>query len=153
MVRLEQHLDLIMSQRTLRFLIAFVAGFMSTLVFNQGMLAFLHAIAFTPIAPYPTTPTKPLGFPFFWSAAFWGGIWGIVLASVLNQIQRRFFYWGTAFLFGMFVPTLVSIFVVFPLQRVTVTPNLIFLILMVNSAWGIGTAFFLQFQSRSLKNP
>ncbi|WP_373542448.1 hypothetical protein [Chamaesiphon sp.] len=143
-----------MSQRTLlRFLIAFAAGFMSTLVFNQGTLAFLHAIAFTPIAPYPTAPTRPFGVPFFWSAAFWGGIWGIGLAAVIDRIQQRFFYWGIAFIFGMIAPTLVSIFVVFPIQGVPITPNIIFLILMVNAAWGIGTAFFLQFQSRSLKNP
>lgn len=113
----------------------------------------LAAIAFTPIAPYPTTPTKPFGVPFFWSAAFWGGIWGIGLAAVLNRIQQRFFYWGIAFLFGMIVPTLVSIFVVFPIQKVTVTSNLISLISIVNAAWGVVTAFFLQFQPRSLKNP
>jgi hypothetical protein len=142
-----------MSQRILlRFLIAFLAGLMSTLVFNQGMLAFLHAIAFTPIAPYPTAPTRPFGVPFFWSAAFWGGIWGMGLATILKRIQQRLFYWGVAFLFGMFAPTLVSIFVVFPLQGVLVTPNLIFLILIVNSAWGVGTAFFLKFQPSSLRN-
>lgn len=143
-----------MSQRTLlRFLIAFAAGLMSTLVFHQGMLAFLHAIAFTPIAPYPSAPTRPFGVPVFWSLAFWGGIWGMGLAAVLNRIQQRFSYWGVAFLFGMLAPTLVAIFVVFPLQGVPVTPNGIFLGLMLNAAWGIGTAFFLQFQSRSLKNP
>jgi hypothetical protein len=138
-----------MSQRTLwRFLIAFTVGFTSTLVFHQGMLAFLHAIAFTPIPPYPSAPTRPFGIPIFWSLAFWGGIWGIGLAAVLNRIQQRFFYWGVAFLFGMLVPTLVSIFSVFPLQGVPVTPHGIFLGLMLNAAWGIGTAFFLQIQSR-----
>jgi hypothetical protein len=142
-----------MSQRKLlRFLIAFTAGFISTLVFHQGMLAFLHAIAFTPIPPYPSTPTRPFGVPIFWSLAFWGGIWGIGLAAVLHRIQQRSFYWGVAVLFGMLAPTLISIVVVFPLQGVPVTPNGIFLGLMLNAAWGIGTAFFLQFQSRSLRH-
>jgi hypothetical protein len=143
-----------MSQHTLlRFLIGFAAGFMSTLIFHQGMLAFLHAIAFTPIAPYPAGPTSPFGVPFFWSLAFWGGIWGIGLVAVLNRIHQRFFYWSVAFLLGMLAPTLVAIFVVFPLQSIPVTPNGIILGLILNAAWGIGTAFFLQFQPQSLENP
>jgi hypothetical protein len=84
-----------MSQRVLlRFLIAFAAGFVSTLVFHQGMLAFLHTVGFTPIAPYPRTPTKPFGIPVFWSLAFWGGIWGTGVAALLTRFQQRLPYWA-----------------------------------------------------------
>jgi hypothetical protein len=139
-----------MSQRVLiQYCLAFAAGFMSTLVFHQGMLALLYTIRFVPIAPYPSAPTSPFGVPIFWSLAFWGGIWGIGLALLLNRFPQRLRYWVVALLFGMLAPTLVTMLVVFPLKGVPVTPNVILLGLMLNAAWGLGTAFFLQFQGRS----
>jgi hypothetical protein len=42
---------------------AFIAGFLSTLVFHQGTLAILHAAGLTARKPYVATPTWPLHVP------------------------------------------------------------------------------------------
>jgi len=40
-----------MSHTKSRFILAFVAGFLSVLLFHQGMLALLHAVTFSPVNP------------------------------------------------------------------------------------------------------
>jgi hypothetical protein len=57
-----------------RYLIAFFPGFTAVLLFHQGILSILHAVGFTPVAPFPTKPTQPFGLPQIWSPAFWGGL-------------------------------------------------------------------------------
>ena len=59
-----------------RYLIAFFSGFTAVLLFHQGILSILHAVGFTPVAPFPTQVTKPFGLPQIWSLAFWGGSGG-----------------------------------------------------------------------------
>ena len=49
--------------RILRLLLAFAAGFISVLLFHQGMLIFLNQINFTQFTPYPTNSTQPFGIP------------------------------------------------------------------------------------------
>lgn len=43
--------------RILDLFIAFAAGFISVLLFHQGMLMFLNQIDFTQFTTYPTEPT------------------------------------------------------------------------------------------------
>jgi hypothetical protein len=144
-----------MSQkRLLRFPIGFVAGFISVLLFHQGVLALLNSIGFTPFAPYPMNLTQPFGIPQLWSFAFWGGVWGVVFSILAFQHQQNFRYWVTALLFGALAPTAVFLFVVLPLKGQPIAggwqPELIATGLMVNSAWGVGTAIFLQWLSKRM---
>ena len=53
---------------------AFLAGFLSTLVFHQGLPAILHATGASPRAAYSMEPTAPFRVPAFVSLAFWGGV-------------------------------------------------------------------------------
>ena len=64
-------------------IVGFVAGALSVLVFHQGAAALLHALDLTPRAPYSLQPTRPLGVPQLTSIAFWGGLWGILLAATV----------------------------------------------------------------------
>lgn len=129
-----------------RFIIAFIAGFISVLLFHQGMLGLLHAINFTLRSPFPTQPTKPFGVPQIWSLAFWGGVWGIAFAAIAPR-PKSIGYWLAVLLFGALCPTLVSWFVVMPLKGQQVgggwQPTAIATGLMVNAAWGVGTALLL----------
>jgi hypothetical protein len=131
-----------------RFIFAFLAGFFSVLIFHQGMLALLHAVGFTAVSPFPMQPTKPFGVPQIWSLAFWGGIWGIVFALVAPSFPQGLRYWLLTLLFGATGPTLVAWFVVFPLKGLPLgagwRPSAMATGLMINGAWGLGTAFFLQ---------
>jgi hypothetical protein len=127
-----------------RFVLAFIAGFIAVLVFHQGLLALLHAVNFTPRPPYQTTPTQPFGVPQFLSGAFWGGIWGLVWATFSLRWQVNRNYWIAALLFGAIAPTLVAWFIVAPIKGLPIAggwkPPVMITSLLINSAWGVGTA-------------
>ncbi|WP_392480330.1 hypothetical protein [Nostoc sp. C110] len=135
-----------------QFASAFIAGFVSVLLFHQGMLALLHTVNFTPRTPYPTAPTQPFGIPQIWSSAFWGGIWGMIWVAIAPRFQNDKSYWLTALVFGAIVPTLVAWFVVAPLKGQPIAGGwkLVGIVtgLLVNGAWGIGTAGLLRLFSR-----
>ena len=130
-----------------RFILAFVAGFLSVLLFHQGMLALLHTLAIASRPPYPTNPTQPFGIPQVWSSAFWGGVWGIVFATVAIRFRQER-YWLAALLFGAIAPTLVAWFIIAPLKGQPVAggfqPAAMVTSLLVNGAWGVGTALLLR---------
>ncbi len=132
----------------IRVIFAFIAGFSSVLIFHQGTLSILHAVGFTAVAPFPYTPTKPFGLPQIWSLASWGGIWGIVFALVDRSFQGGVRYWLLTLAFGAIGPTLVAWFIVFPLKGIPAGGGWklsgIVTGLMVNAAWGIGTALMLR---------
>ena len=77
---------------------AFLAGFFSTLIFHQGLLAILHAAGASPRAAYALVPVPPLGVPAVLSLAFWGGLWGILLWLVIAGVEGPR-YWLLALLF------------------------------------------------------
>ena len=132
----------------LRLLVAFAAGFLSVLLFHQGMLALLHAKGLTPLAPYPTQPTQPFGILRIWSLAFWGGVWGMGFAVFAPRFRQSTRSWGTALLFGALGPTLVNWFVVMPLKGQPLgggwQPAGIATGLILNGVWGVGTALLFR---------
>jgi hypothetical protein len=124
---------------------AFVAGFLATLIFHQGMLALLHVLGPAP-APFNMTPTGPLGVPAVLSLAFFGGLWGMFLWRVLCG-TRGARYWIRAIVVGALAPSAFAWFVVMPLKGFGVAggfdPKIIVGALLVNAAWGLGTGLFL----------
>lgn len=131
-----------------RLAVAFIAGALAVLVFHQGMLGLLNAAGVTPALPYDTRPVAPLAVPQIWSIAFWGGIWGIVFAFVEPYLGRGWLYFLGATLFGAIALTLVAWFVVAPLKGLPIAGGwrapAIATGLLVNGAWGLGTALLLR---------
>lgn len=127
--------------------LAFVAGFLAVPLFHQPMLALLHAVGVTSAVPYVTSPIPPLGVPRLVSQAFWGGIWGIIFALVAPRFPRGMGYWITAVLFGAVALSLIAWFIVAPLKGLPAAgggrPAAIATALLVNGAWGFGTALLL----------
>ena len=125
-----------------------MAGFVSVLLFHQPVLALLNSVGFIPFSPYPMVPTQPFGIPQVWSSALWGGVWGVVLSLLIFRTQRGWRYWLTVSLFSAIAVTAVFLFIVLPLRGQPIAggwqPNLIVTGLMVNGAWGVGTALLLQ---------
>ncbi|MBL8251465.1 MAG: hypothetical protein JNK31_07340 [Candidatus Competibacter sp.] len=132
-----------------RALFGFVAGFLATLIFHQFTLAALWAAGLAPFAPFSLAPTSPLGVPAVLSLAFWGGIWGIVLAAIEARFPPRGGYWLAAFAFGALAPSLVAWFVVLPLKGRPAgggwPPPLLVTALLINGAWGLGSALIFKF--------
>src|SRR6266545_7671022 len=131
---------------------AFLAGFFSTLVFHQGLLAILHAAGASPRAAYSMEPTAPFRIPAVLSLAFWGGLWGIALWLIIRPHQG-FGYWLLALIVGAVAPSLVALFVVLPLKGQPAAgggnSKLIVGALLLNGAWGIGVAAFMRLFHRA----
>ncbi len=130
-----------------RAVMGFVAGFIAVLVFHQAMIGILYVLGVIGAPPYRLAPVPPFGVPSVINSAFWGGVWGIVFALVERRFPRGDGYWLAALLFGALAPTLVAWFVVAPLKGLPAGPPLSARILIgpiVNGAFGLGTAFFLQ---------
>lgn len=126
---------------------AFLAGFLSTLIFHQGVLALLHAAGAIDRKPFAMTPTAPLGVPAAISLAFWGGIWGILLWLAIGSAGGMS-YWLLALVLGAIAPSIIALFVVFPLKGQQVAggwkPAILVGALLLNGAWGIGVALFMR---------
>lgn len=123
---------------------AFAAGFISTLTFHQGTLAVLHKAGLWPKPPYPMAPTQPFHIPAVLSLALWGGVWGIA-AWLLIRGLTGVDYWLYATLFGAVGPSLVALFVVFPLKGLPLaggwSPKVIVPVLVLNGALGLGVGW------------
>lgn len=138
---------------TARWLVTgFVAGALAVLIFHQGAFAMLHAMGITPRAPYPMQATPPFGIPQIWSLAFWGGVWGVLLAIALHRLDGPPLVFA-AILFGAVLPTLVAWFVVAPLKGQPMAGGFkaaaMATGLIVNAAWGLGTGAILLLFGRS----
>lgn len=137
----------------MRYLLAFLAGFVSTLVFHQGLLAILHRSGASPRAAYETTPTAPFGVPLVLSLAFWGGVWAAVLLPLLSRWNEGWSYWVAWLVAGAIAPTAVALLVVLPLKGKPIgggDPKLLVGGLMLNGAWGLGVALLLRLLRRFL---
>lgn len=131
----------------MEFIKAFVAGFASTLLFHQGVLAMLHAADVSPKAPFDMTATAPFHVPAFISLAFWGGLWGIAIwLAIRGAPELR--YWMLAIGLGALGPSIVALFVVFPLKGLPLAggwdPKIIVSALVLNGAWGFGVALLMR---------
>jgi hypothetical protein len=116
------------------------------LIFHQAALLVLHLAGLTPATPWRLTPTWPLGVPAILSAAFWGGLWGILLALLLPRFDRGS-YWLAGAVFGAIAPTLVAWFVVLPLKGLPAGGGFawpgVIIGPLVNGAWGLGAGLLL----------
>ncbi|MBA3562442.1 MAG: hypothetical protein H0W33_00235 [Gammaproteobacteria bacterium] len=126
---------------------AFIAGFISTLVFHQGVYALFWLAGVLPSAPYAMAPTSPFGLPAVISLAFWGGVWGIPVWWFIRD-ANAWNYWLRAVLLGAIGPSAVALFAVFPLKGMAFAagwdPAIIVGALILNGAWGFGVALLMQ---------
>jgi hypothetical protein len=128
---------------------AWIAGFLATLLFHQTALWLLLQATGMQRPVWSMAPVPPLGIPQVVSLAFWGGVWGIALLALLRG-RRGGARYGLATLYGALLPSIIAMLVVFPLKGQGFEPagNLQFWIaaLLLNGAWGLGTALFLSLQ-------
>lgn len=121
---------------------SFIAGFLATLIFHQGLIAVLSALAVIGASAYDLSPTEPLGVPKVISLAFWGGVWGVLL-WLLVRPSRGVKRWAWAAVVGAIGPTAVALLVVFPLKGVDVGAGMVPVGMVLNGIWGLGTLLLL----------
>jgi hypothetical protein len=127
--------------------LGFIAGFLAVLIFHQSLWYALNLVALIPPErpAWPLDPIPPFGVPSVVSKAFWGGVWGALLAPILQGLSGRA-YWIGWIVIGSVALSLVAFFVVPPIKGEPIPalwPRL-FAALLVNAAWGFGTALFLK---------
>jgi len=131
--------------------VGFLSGAVSVLLFHQGAIAVLHGVGLTPRGAFPMQATQPFGIPLLWSLAFWGGIWGMLLAAVFARLEGASLL-AAAVIFGVVLPTLVAWFVVAPLKEQPVAagwvPARMAVGLIANGVWGLGTGLGLMLFGR-----
>lgn len=132
-----------MAIRPVWLLKAFVAGFIATLVFHQGLFAVFHAAGMVPVPAYNMTPSAPLGVPAVLSLAFWGGVWGWPVAWLIRS-DAGALYWLKAVVLGAIGPTVVAMLLVFPLKGFPVDAKTVVGALLLNGAWGLGVGLLMR---------
>lgn len=133
-------------------LLGFLAGFVAVLVFHQGTAFLLYhhgndipaVVGFLgkTAAPFNMAPTKPLGVPLVGSQAFWGGVWGMLLALILVTLRPPAILFSTVF--GALALTAVAVSLVPYLKGLPTWSGAIpWRGLLYNGAWGFGVAVML----------
>lgn len=133
---------------------AFIAGFLSVLIFHQGVWAVFAAAGKTPAPAWDMKAVPPFRVPQVMSSSLWGGVWGVLLALVMPSSVPALGYWGTCIGVGGLLTTLVALFVVFPMKGRAFAagwdPGIWASALMVNAAWGFGFGLLLPLVRRVL---
>lgn len=138
-------------------LIGFGAGFLSVLIFQMATIAVLQAagVSFS-FSPWSMEPVPPFGVPRSFSAAFWGGLWGIVYA-LLEPRLTGWVGWLAGGLVFSILPVLVLWFVVLPLKGLPLgggfAPAGMLIGVAVHAAFGLGTAVFFRLGCRLVDWP
>lgn len=136
-----------MNQRAIHFVKPFIAGFVSTLVFHQGLLTLFYLAAVVPRAPYDFRAVPPLAIPAVISLAFWGGAWGVVIWPFLKNVNGPA-YWVLAQVTSAIASGSVTLFIVSPLKGMPMAggwnPKVIVSTLILNGTWGLGMALLMR---------
>lgn len=122
---------------------AFIAGFLSTLIFHQGLLGLLFLASVVPKAPYNLSPVGLLGVPSVVSLSFFGGLWGIVIWKLVSKHSRAKL-WMRSIVFGAIGPSAVALLIVFPLKGIEVGLIMIPFALILNGVWGFGVTLLMK---------
>lgn len=129
-------------------LIGFLAGALSVAIFHQGTAFVLfHQFGLMPAAPFSLRPVPPLEVPQVVSLMFWGGLWGLLLALLLQLMPVPDLLFGT--LFGAIACTVVFWYLVPWLKDLPMFSGLwvfdrMWRPLLLNAAWGFGTVFLMR---------
>ncbi|HNV84922.1 MAG TPA: hypothetical protein PLF92_10110 [Arenimonas sp.] len=126
---------------------SFIAGFISTLVFHQGLFHLLYLAGKIPRPAWDMTATPPLQVPAVISLAFWGGVWGVAIWAMIKK-QGNARQWLLAIVLGALLPSIVALLFVFPLKGMAFAanwdPKMWIGAFLLNGAWGLGVILFMK---------
>jgi hypothetical protein len=140
-------------------LVGFICGAIAVIAFHQGLLYLLYhqfpliksltgaSDSFRPQGPgFSFRGVPPFGVPQVLSLAFWGGIWGMVLAALIRWARAPDLL--TGFLLGAVVTTVFALTVVAQLRGAPMWAGgnsvVWWRAMLLNGAWGWGAAFLMR---------
>jgi hypothetical protein len=135
---------------------AFVAGFVSTLTFHQGLFALFYLVALVSRAPYDLGAVPPLGVPAVISLASWGGAWGMAIWPLLKNVDGPA-YWVRAMVISTIAAGSVGLFIVAPLKSLPMAGGgnvkVIVTTLLLDGTWGLGMALLMRLMRAHTPQP
>jgi hypothetical protein len=105
-----------MSNAVRTVLVGFIAGALSVLVFHQLGFWVAKELGLLNAQLYSLRPVPPWGVPTIVSQAFWGGLWGIAGAFLIERLRSPFNGVLGWMLFTGIVVTLANWFIVLPIK-------------------------------------
>jgi hypothetical protein len=126
----------------------FVAGALSVVTVMAAIWWSLRALGHIPANANPlwswTPAVPPFGVPRVLNSAFWGGVWGAVLALVMGNL-RGASYWLAWLLAGAIAVAGTAIFIVPTIKGtpIVLTPQRFMVSGLLNGAFGLGAAIWL----------
>jgi hypothetical protein len=128
-------------------LLGFIAGALAVPIFHQLMIFILTQAGMIQGNIYSMNPVKPLGVPTIFNQMFWGGVWGLVFALIVERAPRAWPLWLIGLLLGAIALPLVGWFVVAPIKGQPMAagwvPTRMLASVLINGLWGIGLALML----------
>ena len=122
----------------------FIGGFLAVLTFQQAMVGLLHATDVIGGAPFSLAPVPPFRVPQLLDLCFWGGVWGLAFALVVQWVP------GSALIQGILLgiaAVLAAHLLIVPLKGGSISQGWEFhglaVSLAINCFWGIGVALLL----------
>lgn len=135
-------------------IVGFIAGFLSVLIFHQLGFYIATELGFGRSVIYNMRPVPPFGVPLILSAAFWGGLWGIVGAYIVPRLPVWMDGPTGWILFAGVVVTLVNWFIVLPIKGAPIgngfkLPGVV-VVPLVYAFWGMGMWILIGVLRRAL---
>jgi hypothetical protein len=123
-------------------IVGFIAGALGVLVFHQAGFWVAKELGLLNAQLYSLRPVPPWGVPTIGSQAFWGGLWGIVAAFLVERLPGVLNGVLGWMLFAGIVVTLVNWFIVLPIKGAPVgggfRMNAVAVVPAVYVVWGFG---------------
>jgi hypothetical protein len=87
-------------------LLGFIAGALAVAIFHQAMVLLLGYVGLARSAPWSFAPVPPFAVPRLIDIMFWGGVWGVVYAVLIDRLLRSWPLWLVGLVFGLLGPVL-----------------------------------------------
>ena len=124
--------------------LGFIAGAIAVPIFHQLMVFLLTQAGMLQGIIFSMRPVPPFSVPTILNQMFWGGVWGLLLAVLIDRRPPAFPAWVVGFLLGAIALPMVGWFVVAPIKGLPLAAgwNITRMLasVIINGFWGIGAA-------------
>ncbi len=137
-----------------RLVVGFLAAAIAVLAFHQVVVLLLGQFGVIPARPYSFAPVAPFGVPAIVNLMFWGGLWGVLFAAIVDRLPRDWPLALKGFVFGLAGPLMANWFIVSLVKVQPVAAGFVPLRMLAGvlivGAFGIGVALINQALTRAL---
>lgn len=128
-----------------RLAFGFIAGAIAVVIAHQVMVLILYLTGYIPNPPY-SFRANPTGVPQTISNMFWGGLWGVLYALIVQAVPRGWPTWMKGLVFGLGVHVILGNWIVLALIRGLATfggwaPPRMLLGALIGTSFGLGVAY------------